>query len=152
MWVLSSSLALAAAGAYSTDVIFTKMALDKMPMYVFLTIICCVYFMMFLGLMLWKGPMIKTYLTNKANLKYVMLAVLGAIVGTMTADILMWSAIKASLKEDLPLTSALIHVAPVMSLLLVLLVYNVRVCWESVFGLVIAVFGIGIMVLYSGYN
>jgi drug/metabolite transporter (DMT)-like permease len=151
MLKLSSTLALASALAYSTDVIFTKKALDKMPLYVFLMITCFIYFLIATFLLTWKGTEIKEYITDSANHASLRWALLGIIVGTMAADILMWSAIKYSSKHDLPLTSTLIHFAPVMSLLLVVFVYGVKLCWQSVVGLAIAVAGCGIMIMFSRY-
>lgn len=109
MFTLASVLALASATAYSTDVIFTKKALDNMPMYVFLAIICCIYFALFVVLCLWKGSAIKAYVVDSANRKYILLAIMGALVGTITADVLMWSALRHTAKQNLPFTSVLVH-------------------------------------------
>lgn len=149
MIAMSSLLALFSATAYSTDVIFAKQALNNMPIYIFLLIVCSLYVLLSIAIILWKRKEVVQYFTTKKNTKYVVIAVLGLLVGTMLADILMWLSIKLSKKHHLPVTVTLIHMTPVLSLLLVVLFYKVSLRWQAIAGVLLAVLGCAIMIHYT---
>lgn len=150
---ISLIAAIASAFAYSTDIIFPKVALDNMPMYIFLFILCCIYMVMAVILIAWKGTSIFTYLKTSSNKSYIRIAILGILVGTLAADILMWAAIKYSARGDLPLTSSLIHIGPtLLSVLIVAYIYKIGLKWQSILGIVLVVSGAGLLMLYTEHT
>lgn len=60
---------LGASLAYSTDVLFGKMALEEMPMFVFVFILALCYSVLAMTMFLLKPDVLKQYLTEKKNIK-----------------------------------------------------------------------------------
>jgi drug/metabolite transporter (DMT)-like permease len=142
--------ALAASLAYGSDAIFGKLALDDMPMYIFIFILSFCYFILAIVMFVAKPNTVWTYLKNPKNMPYIGWALVAVIIGTILADICMWYAIKTSSKLTLPIAVALGHTAPIFSLILVLLVFKEALNWKAVAGIMLTVIGCIITVFYSG--
>lgn len=143
IWALASSL------AYSSDVVWGKMALDEMPMYVFVFLLAACYTVVGITMLALSPRSITGYISNKKNLRFLGLAIVAIVIGTLLADVLMWYAIKVSPKRSLPAVVTLIHTAPIFSLVLVWMVYNEAIDWRAVMGIVMAVAGCILTVFYS---
>lgn len=141
---------LGASLAYSTDVLFGKMALEEMPMFVFVFILALCYTVLAMIMFLVKPDVLKQYLTEKKNIKPISLAVIAVIVGTIVADVLMWFAVKKSSRKHLPLAIAIIHTAPILSLILVCTFYKECLNWKANLGIVLMVLGGCLAIFYSG--
>lgn len=141
---------LAASIAYSTDVLFAKMALDEMPMFVFIFIVAICYTILAAVMFLWKPKIIKDYLSDKSKIKPIGLAVLAVIIGTIIADFLMWYAVKSSSRAYLPLAIAIVHTAPILSLVLVCAFYKECLNWKANLGVILMVLGGCMAIFYSG--
>lgn len=142
--------ALAASFAYSTDVLFGKMALDEMSMYLFIFVVSCFYMILALIMLAWKPKYIVNYVSDKKNRKVILYAVIAIIVGTLIGDALMWYAVKSSTRAHLPLAIAIIHTAPIFSLILVCLFYKECLNWKANLGIVLMVLGGCMAIFYSG--
>jgi drug/metabolite transporter (DMT)-like permease len=135
--------------AYSSDVIFAKLALDAMSTYVFVFILAVCYSILAIGMIAWRPREITLFLTDASNRSTIALAILAIVVGTMAADVLMWIAIKAANKQQLPAAMALVHTTPVIALLLVWMVYRESVDWRAACGVFLTVIGCIIALWYS---
>lgn len=62
----------------------------------------------------------------------------------------MWYAIKNSSLANLPLTIAIIHTAPILSLILVCMFYKECMNWKANLGIVLMVVGGCLVIFYSG--
>lgn len=141
---------LGASVAYSTDVLFGKMALDEMPMFVFIFILALCYAILAVVMIVLKPDTLKNYLIEKQNIKPIGLAVIAVILGTIVADVLMWLAVKKSSRKQLPLAIAIIHTAPILSLILVCMFYKECLNWKANLGIVLMVLGGCMAIFYSG--
>ena len=141
--------AVLSSAAYSSDVIFGKLALDKMPTHVFIFLLSACYAALAVGMVAWRPREIASYLADASNRSSIALAVVAVVVGTMLADVLMWMAIKAASKPQLPAALALIHTTPVLSLLLVWLVYKATIDWRAACGVLLTVVGCIVTLWYS---
>ena len=141
--------ALLSSIAYSSDVIFGKMALEEMPMSIFVFILSFLYFILGIILYIWKRNEINDYIKKPDNYKNIFYAVIAIIIGTILADIFMWYAIKLSSRRKLPIAIALIHTAPILSLFFVYLFYGEILDYRSIMGIIISVIGCGIAIYYS---
>ena len=112
--------------AYSSDVLFGKIALDEMPFDVFLFLLGICYTVFSIFIYIYNYTKINKYLLDEKNRKYIYYAIFAIVIGTILADCLMWYSIKISSKMNLPIVITLIHSAPILSLILVYLCYNVR--------------------------
>lgn len=146
---LSIPLALSSAAAYSTDVVLAKLALDEMPMFMFLFILSGIYLFLGIIILVWKGREIRAFFQNKQKTQFIGVAIFGVLIGTLLADTLMWAAIQKSKKSNLPLTITLIHTTPIFSLFLVMWYYKVGINLHSILGLLLAVTGCGIMIYHG---
>ena len=61
--------ALAASVAYSSDVIYARMALEEMSLYMFVFILCVCYAVVGITMLIFKFKDIKSYVTNVKNNK-----------------------------------------------------------------------------------
>ena len=141
--------ALLSSIAYSSDVIFGKMALEEMPMSIFVFILSFLYFILGIILYIWKRNEINDYIKKPDNYKNIFYAVIAIVIGTILADIFMWYAIKLSSRRKLPIAIALIHTAPILSLFFVYLFYGEILDYRSIMGIIISVIGCGIAIYYS---
>lgn len=141
---------LAASFAYSTDVLFGKMALDEMPMYLFIFVVSCCYMVLALIMFIWKPKYISNYVSERKNHKAILYAIIAIIIGTLIGDALMWYAVKTSSRAHLPLAIAVIHTAPILSLILVCMFYKECMNWKANFGIVLMVVGGCLAIFYSG--
>lgn len=135
--------------AYSSDVLFGKLALDDMPFNIFLFLLAVCYTIFGIFIYIQNISKINNYLFSNKNRKYIFYAVIAIIVGTILADCLMWYSIKISSKKNLPIVITLIHSAPILSLLIVYLFYNVILDYRAIIGIFISVIGCCIAVYYS---
>jgi drug/metabolite transporter (DMT)-like permease len=142
--------ALGASLAYSSDVIFGKLALEEMPMYLFIFILAMCYLVLAIGMFILKPKEITSYFNQKANLKPTCYAVIAIILGTVLADILMWYALKVSSRKQLPIAIALVHTAPLISLLLVFVFFKQYLNWKSIAGVILTVVGCAIAIMFCG--
>jgi drug/metabolite transporter (DMT)-like permease len=140
---------LLAAMAYSSDVIFGKMALDSMPLFVFVAIICIMYTITGVLMLAWDHGMIVRYFAQPTNRRNIAMAMGAITVGTVLADVSAWYAYKLAKHHQLPVVGMLISIAPLMSLLLVALFYGVRFRWQVIIGMLMAVTGICIALWFS---
>lgn len=141
--------ALGASLAYSTDVVFGKLALDDMPMVIFTFVLSICYAVLAIGLFVWQPTKIREYVTNKKNTKTIALAILAVVTGTVIADVLMWYAVKKSPTHHLPIAIALIHTTPVISLIIVALYYKHKINWKVALGVILTVVGCMITILFD---
>jgi uncharacterized membrane protein len=144
MYILAAFLS---ALAYSSDAIFGKLALEHMPSSVFIFILCCVYFIFGVVLFAWNKQLYFTYLSKKENSRTIVFALLAIIIGTVIADILMWKSIQLSNRAQLPITIAIIHSAPIFSIILVAIFFNKYLNLMSLFGLIIIMIGFYILII-----
>lgn len=144
--------ALTSSILYSLDSIYGKMALDDMPMYVFIFILSFCYLAIAIGMYVYNPGLLHDYLTQKNKSKYIFYAVLAIILGTIIADIFLWYSIKLSDKAYLPFTFALVHTAPIFALIFVYFFFGNLLNWKAILGIIITVVGIMITIIFSGEN
>lgn len=147
--MLQYAVALLSSLAYSSDVLWGKMALDEMPMYIFTFLLAACYAVVGVAMYMFRPGDISSYLAKAANRRFVGFAVAAIVVGTILADIFMWYAIKVSPTRTLPAVVTLVHTAPIFSLLLVYLFYKESIPWKAVVGILMAVAGCMLTVYYS---
>jgi len=135
--------------AYSSDVLFGKIALDEMPFDVFLFLLGICYTVFSIFIYIYNYTKINKYLLDEKNRKYIYYAIFAIVIGTILADCLMWYSIKITSKMNLPIVITLIHSAPILSLILVYLCYNVILDYRAIIGICISVIGCCIAVYYS---
>jgi drug/metabolite transporter (DMT)-like permease len=135
--------------AYSSDVLFAKLALDEIPFNVFIFILVFCYFIYGVYIYIFNKKIINDYLLDKKNIKTIIYAIIAILIGTLLADNLMWYSIKLSSKKNLPIIITLIHSVPILSLIIVYLFYNVVLDYRAVIGIIISVIGSSIAVYYS---
>ena len=133
--------ALGASIAYSSDVLFGKLALDEMPMYIFIFILAACYTVVAICMYLYDRKTITGYIAKKQNLKHILLAVVAVVVGTIVADVLMWYAVKKSSHKHLPIANALIHTAPVFAIFLVAVFFRQYLQWKAIIGVILVIIG-----------
>lgn len=144
--------AIGASLAYSSDVIFARLALENMNMYVFIFILAACYCVVAISLLFYKYDEISQYFSQQKNTKYTYLAIAAIIIGTIIGDLLAWYAIQESPRKYLPIAVALIHTVPVLSLILVIVFYKEILNWKAIVGIIMSVVGCAIAVLYSGHT
>ena len=135
--------------AYSSNVLFAKIALDYMPFTIFLFLVAVCYTVLGIYIYIQNTSKINNYLSSDKNREYIFYAILAIIVGAMLADCLMWYSIKISSKQILPIVITLINSAPIFSLLFVYIFYNTTLDYRAVIGIFISVIGCCIAVYYS---
>lgn len=138
--------------AYSSDVLFAKLALDELPFNVFIFILVFCYFIYGIYIYIFNNKIINNYIFDKKNSKNIFYAIIAILIGTLLADNLMWYSIKLSSKKNLPIIITLIHSVPILSLILVYLFYNIILDYRAVIGIIISVIGCSIAVYYSENN
>lgn len=141
--------ALASSLAYSTDVIFGKMALDGMDLYVFIFVLAFCYVILAIIMFAARPRKLIDYFSNPKNKRCIWWAIGAVVIGTMVADIFLWWAIGSTPKPLLALTVAIVHTVPVFSLLLVWLVFKEVMNWKAVAGIFITVLGCIITIYYG---
>ena len=147
--MLNILLAIITSLAYSTDVIFAKIALDNMPFFIFLFILAICYLILGTIIFFIYSKPIINYFSKIENKKYILLSILSVIIGTLLADIFMWTAIKYSSTKNLSTTISIIHTVPVFSLLLMWLIYKEKFNWQSILGTIIVIIGVCIIIIYK---
>ena len=130
---------------YSSDVIWAKIALDQMPIF----ILSIIYAILSVIIYLINPIYINNYITDKNNKKNIYYAVIAIVIGTIIADILMWYSIQKTQKKYLPIVISIIHSSPILSLILLYLVYKEKLDYRSIIGIIIAVIGTIIAVIYN---
>jgi drug/metabolite transporter (DMT)-like permease len=101
-------------------------------------------------MLIFKFKDIKSYVTNVKNNKPILLAIVSIIIGTIIADALMWYSIQVSSRKTLPIAISLVHTAPLISLLLVVLVFKETLNWKAAIGIFITVIGCVVTIMNSG--
>jgi drug/metabolite transporter (DMT)-like permease len=142
--------AFGSAIAYGTDAIFGKLALNDMPLEIFIFLLAVVYSFIAVGMFVIYRKSIYAYFVNNEHLPAVAWAVVAIIVGTVIADILMWKAINLSKTWQLPITVAIIHTAPIFSLVFVILYYKQSINIKAIAGICLTVIGCALMIINSG--
>jgi drug/metabolite transporter (DMT)-like permease len=135
------TLAVVAAMAYGTNSVIAKHALDNMHVYIYVFVIALVYMVVAAILLMVKGREIVLYFKTRTHHKYIAVAVAAVLIGTVFADAMTWSALRASPPERLPIVSALINMSPLFTLVLVSLVFGVRLNATSIIGVVLITLG-----------
>jgi uncharacterized membrane protein len=141
--------ALLASIAYSTDVIFGKLALDNMNIIIFTFFIGLCYTFLSFIIYIFNYNKINSYLINKNNYYYIFYAIIAIFIGTIFADICMWYAINNSSKKLLPITVSIIHTVPVFSLLLVYFIFKESLNYKQIFGILLTIIGVIITVYFT---
>lgn len=142
-------LALLSALAYGTDVIFGKVALNEMPMIIFIFLLAFIYSIIAIIIFIIYNKKIISYVKSGTNTKSILFASFAIIVGTIIADFLMWKSIQMSKTFQLPLTVTIIHLAPVFSLIFVIIFYKESVNHKALFGMLLVIIGAVIMIYNS---
>jgi len=120
-----------------------------MPIFIFVFILSIIYAILSVIIYLQNPILINNYITDKNNKKNIFYAVIAIVIGTIIADILMWYSIQKTQKKYLPIVISIIHSSPILSLILLYLVYNEKLDYRSIIGIIIAVIGIIIAIIYS---
>ncbi len=141
--------ALASSFLYSTDSVLAKIALDEMPFTVFMFIVSCMYIIIAISIYVVNRKDIHIYFTDILHHKYILIAIISIIIGTIIADALMWYALMKSTKQNIPLTTALIHTSPIFAAILVFFVFKKTINIYAFIGIIITVIGIIITVINS---
>ena len=102
-------LAFLATFLYSFDVIFAKLALDNMPMFMFIFIMSILYTILGFVIYINNYKYINNYFTNNNNKKYIIYSIINIIFSCILADFIMFYTIKKSLKINLPIVISIIH-------------------------------------------
>jgi drug/metabolite transporter (DMT)-like permease len=134
---------------YSTDVIFGKLALEEMPLFIFVFILSLSYGLLGILLYIYNPIIINNYIKDKKNTKYILYSILAIIVGTFCGDFLRWYSLKNSSRINLPIVMAIIHTVPIFSLFLVYIIYKKNMDYRSIIGIVLSVLGCAIAIIYS---
>ncbi len=74
------------------------------------------------------------------------------MIGTFLGDFFMWYSLKIASHKNLPLAVAIIHTAPILSLLFVFLIYKEKIDYRAIFGIILSIIGCIIAIIYSGSN
>jgi len=135
--------------AYSSDVLFGKLALDEMPFEIFLFFLSICYTIFGIVIYIYNYSKINNYILQLKNRNIIYYAIFAIVVGTILADCFMWYAIKISSKISLPIVITLIHSAPILSLLIVYIYYKVSLDYRAILGIFISVIGCCIAVYYG---
>jgi len=64
----------------------------------------------------------------------------------------MFYTIKNSTKVNIPIIISIIHTVPILALILLYLVYNTKLNYKSIIGIIISVIGCIIAIIYSDDN
>lgn len=147
--MLQYAVALMSSLAYSSDVLWGKMALDEMPMYIFTFLLAACYTVVGIVMYMFDPGAISRYMTAAANKRFIGFAIAAIVIGTILADIFMWYSIKIAPTRSLPAVVTIVHTAPIFSLLLVYLFYKESIHWKAVAGIFMAVVGCMLTVYYS---
>ncbi len=114
LFILSGILS---ALAYSSDSIFGKIALSGMPLNIFFIFVSFIYTIIGILLTIIHKKELITYIQNPSNIYYMKYAIIAVIIGTILGDYLMFYTINKSSKINLPIAIALIHLAPIFSII-----------------------------------
>lgn len=134
---------------YSTDVIFAKMALDEMPVIIFVFIISLLYALLGIGIYIYYSKKINNYILDSNNTKNITYSIIAIILGTILADLFTWYSIQKSSHINLPITIAIIHTAPIISLFFVYVTYKKNIDYRVIIGILISVIGCCIAIMFS---
>lgn len=145
-------LAFLATFLYSFDVIFAKLALDNMPMFMFIFIMSILYTILGFVIYINNYKYINNYFINNSNKKYIIYSIINIIFSCILADFIMFYTIKKSTKINLPIVISIIHTVPILALILVYLVYKTKLNYKSIIGIIISVIGCIIAIYYSDDN
>lgn len=146
MYIITSILS---SIMYSSDVIFGKLALEEMPIFIFVFILSISYGLLGILLYIYNPIIINKYIKDKKNTKNILYSILAIIIGTFCGDFLMWYSIKNSSRINLPIAMAIIHTVPIFSLFLVYIIYKKNIDYRSIIGIVLSVLGCGMAIIYS---
>ena len=116
--------------AYSTDSIFGKIALEGMPLNIYFIIVSFIYMIVGITLSIIHKNQVIKYFNNIDNYYYLKYAIIAVIIGTITGDYLMFYTIGKSTEVNLPIAIALIHLAPIFSLVLVYFYFKKKIKLE----------------------
>lgn len=141
--------ALASSFLYSTDSVLAKMALDHMPFIVFIFIVSCIYIIIAISVYILNHKVINKYFTDTSHHKYILIAIIAIIIGTIVADAFMWYAIMKSSKQNIPVTTALIHTSPIFAVILVYLVFKKKINIYAFMGIILTILGVVITLFNS---
>ena len=138
--------------AYSTDSIFGKIALEGMPLNIYFIIVSFIYMIVGITLSIIHKKQLIEYFNNIDNYYYLKYAIIAVIIGTITGDYLMFYTIGKSTEVNLPIAIALIHLAPIFSLVLVYFYFKKKLNWKSILGIILVFIGTLIAIYFSNYQ
>lgn len=138
--------------AYSTDSIFGKIALEGMPLNIYFIIVSFIYMIVGITLSIIHKNQVIEYFNNIDNYYYLKYAIIAVIIGTITGDYLMFYTIGKSTEVNLPITIALIHLAPIFSLVLVYFYFKKKLNWKSILGIILVFIGTLIAIYFSNHQ
>lgn len=138
--------------AYSTDSIFGKIALEGMPLNIYFIIVSFIYMIVGITLSIIHKNQVIEYFNNIDNYYYLKYAIIAVIIGTITGDYLMFYTIGKSTEVNLPIAIALIHLAPIFSLVLVYFYFKKKLNWKSILGIILVFIGTLIAIYFSNHQ
>jgi transporter family protein len=138
--------------AYSTDRIFGKIALEGMPLNIYFIIVSFIYMIVGITLSIIHKNQVIEYFNNTDNYYYLKYAIIAVIIGTITGDYLMFYTIGKSTEVNLPIAIALIHLAPIFSLVLVYFYFKKKLNWKSILGIILVFIGTLIAIYFSNHQ
>ena len=138
--------------AYSTDSIFGKIALEGMPLNIYFIIVSFIYMIVGITLSIIHKNQVIKYFNNIDNYYYLKYAIIAVIIGTITGDYLMFYTIGKSTEVNLPIAIALIHLAPIFSLVLVYFYFKKKLNWKSILGIILVFIGTLIAIYFSNHQ
>ena len=138
--------------AYSSDSIFGKIALEGMPLNIYFIIVSFIYMFVGITLSIIHKKQLIEYFNNIDNYYYLKYAIIAVIIGTITGDYLMFYTIGKSTEVNLPIAIALIHLAPIFSLVLVYFYFKKKLNWKSILGIILVFIGTLIAIYFSNHQ
>ena len=138
--------------AYSTDSIFGKIALEGMPLNIYFIIVSFIYMIVGITLSIIHKKQLIEFFYNIDNYYYLKYAIIAVIIGTIAGDYLMFYTIGKSTEVNLPIAIALIHLAPIFSLVLVYFYFKKKLNWKSILGIILVFIGTLIAIYFSNHQ
>lgn len=131
-------LALGSAAANGSGIVIGKTALEQMPVDIFIFMIAFIFMVISACVYLRKPLYYNAFFSDKDHWKAIAVAIGAILVGTVLADLLLWLAIDTASKGRGPLVIALVHLAPVFSLLFSWIAFGTTLTPLATIGVILA--------------
>lgn len=139
--------ALLSAFFYSFDGVISKKAVDQLPVVVFIIIQTCVYIVLCIALLFSHKTVISDFWNNDNKTSAVWTTLIAVIVCVIIPDVLLLYALQQSPTKYTSVVLALVHIAPIFTLVTVYMLYNQIPNIWCLLGILMVLIGVILIIL-----